>query len=102
MQKVCTGLLLGSQGSLLAAGSDGCSYLLDAESLRQEGRLPLHPSLTGKPLLQSHGQTHLCPGSRTKHALVIYCRDGLRHSLQSYHAKMPDAKMSDMCVHNGL
>lgn len=59
MQKVCTGLLLGPAGSLLAAASDGCCYILDAESLRQESRLPLHPSLTGKPLLQSQCQTKL-------------------------------------------
>lgn len=51
MQKPCSGLLLNAQGRLLAAGSDGCCYVLDAESLQQNSRLILHPSQTGKPLL---------------------------------------------------
>ena len=53
MQKACSGLLLNAQGRLLAAGSDGCCYMLDAESLQQDARFPLHPSQTGKllPLL---------------------------------------------------
>ena len=50
LQKTCSGLLLNAQGRLLAAGTDGCCYLLDAESLQQEAILPLHPSQTGKLL----------------------------------------------------
>lgn len=55
MQKPCSGLLLNAQGRLLAAGCDGCCYVLDAESLQQDSRLILHPSQTGKPLLLGFG-----------------------------------------------
>ncbi|KAL0024576.1 hypothetical protein WJX79_010339 [Trebouxia sp. C0005] len=47
MQKGCRALLLDKLGRLLAAASDGCCYLLDAESLHQDARLILHPSQTG-------------------------------------------------------
>ncbi|KAL3139283.1 hypothetical protein ABBQ38_003623 [Trebouxia sp. C0009 RCD-2024] len=50
MQKTCSGLLLSAAGKLLAAASDGCCYVLDAESLQQEARHPLHPSQRGKLL----------------------------------------------------
>ena len=49
MQKVCTALLLDRLGRLLAASSDGCCYLLDAESLQQDARHILHPSQSGSP-----------------------------------------------------
>ncbi len=49
MQKGCRALLIDKQGRLLAAASDGCCYLLDAESLHQDARLILHPSQTGLP-----------------------------------------------------
>lgn len=57
MQKTCSGLLLGAGGRLLAAASDGCCYMLDAESLQQEARHPLHPSQRGKLLIQ-HKRVH--------------------------------------------
>lgn len=49
MQKACTALLLAGPGRLLAAASDGCCYLLDAESLQQDARHILHPSQSGSP-----------------------------------------------------
>lgn len=56
MQKGCRALLIDKLGRLLAAASDGCCYLLDAESLHQDARLILHPSQTGFtfPLLMLH------------------------------------------------
>ena len=50
MQKVCTALMVKSDGRVLAAGSDGCCYVLDAESLQQDARHILHPSQTGYTL----------------------------------------------------
>ncbi len=50
VQKGCRALLLDKLGCLLAAASDGCCYLLDAESLHQDARLVLHPSQTGLPV----------------------------------------------------
>jgi len=50
VQKGCRALLLDKLGCLLAAASDGCCYLLDAESLHQDARLILHPSQTGLPV----------------------------------------------------
>ena len=47
MQKACTALVLDKLGRLLAAGSDGCCYLRNPESLQQEAKLILHPSQTG-------------------------------------------------------
>lgn len=51
MQKGCRALLIDKLGRLLAAASDGCCYLLDAESLHQDARLILHPSQTGLSFL---------------------------------------------------
>ncbi len=58
MQKGCRALLIDKLGRLLAAASDGCCYLLDAESLHQDARLILHPSQTGvpSPLLVLHSE----------------------------------------------
>ena len=70
MQKACSGLLLNAQGRLLAAGSDGCCYVLDAESLQQDIRLPLHPSQTGQllPLAKQHWELMV-----KRHSKHIHC-----------------------------
>ena len=59
MQKVCTALLLDRLGRLLAASSDGCCYLLDAESLQQDARHILHTSQSGSPSFLSELQAVL-------------------------------------------
>ena len=48
LQKPCTALLLDALSRLLAASSDGCCYVLDAETLQRTARLILHPSQTGE------------------------------------------------------
>ena len=64
------GLLLSPAGRLLAAASDGCCYLLDPESLRQEARLPLHPSLTGTASCYVHVLC-LIPFPHTPDACIV-------------------------------
>ncbi len=71
MQKGCRALLIDKLGRLLAAASDGCCYLLDAESLHQDARLILHPSQTGLPSPPAHAaQMIQCAAAHVRNLVV--------------------------------